>query len=93
MYVGDVVAANLAAASSHADGAFNIGTGVETNVVQLVEALGSHADGGFSAEHAPERPGEVRHIYLDTARAQGELGWQAEVGLAEGLGLTLESLR
>ena len=41
----------------------------------------------------PERPGEVRHIALDTARAQAELDWRAEVGLADGLARTLDSLR
>jgi UDP-glucose 4-epimerase len=94
VYVGDVVAANLAAAGSHADGAFNIGTGVESSVLDVIEALNEAAgDSQLDFEHAPERPGEVRNIYLDTARAQGELGWQAEVRLADGLKLTLDSLR
>jgi UDP-glucose 4-epimerase len=93
VYVGDVVEANLAAADSHADGAFNIGTGVETNVLELVEALAPHADGGFGADHAPERPGEVRQIALDCSRAEGELGWRARVSLEEGLERTLASQR
>jgi UDP-glucose 4-epimerase len=93
VYVGDVLDANLAAAGSHADGSFNIGTGIETNVIQIVEALARHSENGFTAEHAPERPGEVRHIALDYSRAEGELGWQARVGLGEGLERTLASLR
>jgi UDP-glucose 4-epimerase len=95
VYVGDVVSANLAAAASNADGAFNIGTGVESSVLDVIEALNSAAGEGeqLDYEHAPERPGEVRNIYLDTARAQGELGWEARVGLADGLRLTLDSLR
>jgi UDP-glucose 4-epimerase len=48
---------------------------------------------GFGADHAPERPGEVRHIYLDASRARGELGWEAKVDLQEGLELTLAALR
>jgi UDP-glucose 4-epimerase len=92
VYVGDVVAANLAAAESNSDGAFNIGTGRETSVVDIIEALVPHGD-DFGADHAPERPGEVRHIYLDTSRARGELGWEAQVGLEEGLERTLSSLR
>jgi UDP-glucose 4-epimerase len=92
VYVGDVVAANLAAAESNSDGAFNIGTGRETSVLDIVEALGPQGD-GFGADHAPERPGEVRHIYLDTSRARGEFGWEAKVDLQEGLELTLASLR
>jgi UDP-glucose 4-epimerase len=92
VYVGDVVAANLAAAKSNSDGAFNIGTGKETSVLDIIEALSAHGE-GFGADHAPERPGEVRQIYLDTSRAKGELGWQAKVGLEEGLERTLASLR
>jgi UDP-glucose 4-epimerase len=92
VYVGDVVAANVAAAESNSDGAFNIGTGKETSVLDIVEVLSAHGE-GFGADHAPERPGEVRQIYLDTSRAEGELGWKAQVGLEEGLDRTLASLR
>ena len=93
VYVGDVVRANLLAAESDAFGAFNIGTGVQTSVIDLVEALAPQADGRFEAEMAPERPGEVRHIALDATRAREKLGWTAETGLADGLATTLDSLR
>ncbi len=93
VYVGDCVSANLLAAESEAGGAFNVGTGVQTTVVDLVEHLDRLAENGFSVEHHPARPGEVQHIYLDTSRAQNELGWKAEVGLGEGLEITLGSLR
>src|SRR3954470_11901632 len=93
VYVGDVVAANLAAADSDATGPFNIGTGVESTVLDIVEALAPLADGAFEAQHQPERMGEVRHIALDTARAREELGWRAQVDLADGLRRTLESQR
>jgi UDP-glucose 4-epimerase len=93
VYVGDVVAANLAAADSDATGPFNIGTGVESSVLDIVEALAPLADGPFEAQHEEERLGEVRHIALDTSRARGELGWESRVGLADGLRTTLGSLR
>jgi UDP-glucose 4-epimerase len=93
IHVDDVVTANLLAAESSSGGAFNIGTGVETSVIALAEALAPHAEGSFEPEHEPERLGEVRHIALDCARAHGELGWEARVGLNEGLERTLASLR
>ncbi len=93
VFVGDVVEANLLALESDANGPFNIGTGVATSVLDLAGALGEQADGAFEPEMAPERPGEVRHIVLDTTRAQRELGWEAKVGMAEGLERTLASLR
>jgi UDP-glucose 4-epimerase len=93
VYVGDVVDANLVAAGSHSDGAFNIGTGLESSVLDLIAAMKRHASNGFEAEHAPERPGEVRHIALDCTRARGELGWEAKVGLGDGIERTLASHR
>jgi UDP-glucose 4-epimerase len=93
LYVSDVVDANLAAVESKAGGCFNIGRGEETTVVDLVQALARISGSDFTAEHAPERPGEVRHIALDATRAQAELGWESRVGLDEGLQRTLDSLR
>ena len=94
VYVGDVVRANLAAAESHATGAFNIGLGVQTSVLQLVEALREISEaGGFEPEFAPPRLGEVQHIAIDPARAQGELGWEPQITLRDGLARTLASLR
>jgi UDP-glucose 4-epimerase len=93
VFVGDVVEANLRAADVDTTGAINIGRGVQTSVLDIVEALARHSDNGFAPEHAPERPGEVQHIALDPSRARDELGWEAKVGLDEGLEKTLASLR
>jgi UDP-glucose 4-epimerase len=93
VYVGDVVEANLAAAASQATGPFNIGTGVASSVLDIVQALAAQSDQPFEPHHEPERLGEVRNISLDTTRAREELGWEAKVGLDEGLKVTLESLR
>ena len=53
-------------------------------MLDLVDALAPHAAASFEPDMAPERPGEVRHIALDAARAKGELGWEAEVGSTTG---------
>jgi UDP-glucose 4-epimerase len=93
IYVGDVVAAALAAAGSEATGPVNIGTGRETNVLELAGALGRL--GGvesFEPEFAPPRAGEVQRITLDAARAERELGWHPLTSLEEGLATTLESI-
>jgi UDP-glucose 4-epimerase len=93
IYVGDVVAAALAAAGSSVSGAVNVGTGRETDVLELAEALGRLGEiEGFEPELAPARTGEVQRITLDASRAERELGWRAEVGLDEGLRLTLDSI-
>ena len=92
-YVGDIVAANLAAAGSDWAGACNVGTGTETTVLELAAAL-RELDGarGFELEHAPERPGEVHRSAVDPSLAREALGWEARVALPEGLRRTLASL-
>ena len=87
VYVGDVVAGFLAAAGSDATGAVNIGTGVETAVLDLVTAI------GVPAEHKAARTGEVARSCLDVERADDVLDWRAQVPLGEGLERTLAALR
>jgi UDP-glucose 4-epimerase len=93
VFVGDVVEANLRAADSDATGAYNVGRGVQTSVLDIVEALAVHSSNGFEAEHAPARPGEVQHIALDASRSKAEFGWEPRVSLEQGLERTLDSLR
>ncbi len=93
IYVGDVVAAALSAASSEATGAINIGTGVETDVLELVARLAELGDSdAFEPEFAPPREGEVQRISIDPSLAADLLDWRAETGLPEGLRATLGSI-
>jgi|SRR5690348_15264769 len=93
IYVGDVVSAALAAGDSDATGAINIGTGKETDVLELIESLKKlSGNEDFDPEFAPERTGEVQRITIDASRAEQELDWRAKMGLDEGLKVTLESI-
>jgi UDP-glucose 4-epimerase len=97
--VGDVVRANLLAASASASasltGPVNVGHGAETSVLDLLAALGE-VGGGLpgvgEAEFLPERAGEVRRSCLDVTRAREELRWEAVVELREGLRRILAGL-
>ena len=89
IYVADVAAANLAALGRRdVTGAFNIGTGMETTVLDLHKRLGNAVGLDAAFVHAPARPGEQRRSCLDAARATRELGWRPAVSLDEGLALT-----
>jgi UDP-glucose 4-epimerase len=89
-----VVAANLVAADADSAGPYNVGTGRETSVLELVDTLRELGGGQeFDPVFEPERPGEVRRIAIDPSRAREELGWEPRVELREGLERTLDSLR
>jgi UDP-glucose 4-epimerase len=87
VYVGDVVAATLAAAA-HAGGVFNVGTGIETSVVDLYERIQRAAGFERTPGFADARPGELQRSVLDASRARRELGWIPEHSLDEGLDAT-----
>jgi len=85
VYVGDVVAAFLAAADRGRPGTWNIGTGVEISVLELMGIIASLAGHELSPLFAPPRPGELARSVLAVDRAAGELGWRAATPLAEGI--------
>jgi UDP-glucose 4-epimerase len=93
VYVGDVAEAMLAAASASGGGVFNVGSGTETSVLELYRMCAETAGVEQQPQHAPERPGDLRHSVLDPSRAARELGWQAGTALADGLARTWESMQ
>jgi UDP-glucose 4-epimerase len=93
VFVGDVVRANLAALASGYCGAVNIGTGTETNVVDLHAKIRRLAGSDVLPEHAPAKDGEVRRSVLDCSRAATAIGWKPSVTLDEGLSATVDFFR
>ena len=102
VFVDDLIRAIVSAIDSDLQDPVNIGTGVETSLLAVIEGLG-RADrelgltgrpGGPDFEPVFEagRPGEVRRIAIDSARAGRELDWSATTSLDDGLRRTLESL-
>jgi UDP-glucose 4-epimerase len=93
VYVADIVEAMLAAGDSSVVGTFNIGTGVETSVLELGGMIADACDRPFEPEMAPPRPGEVQRIAIASSLATDELGWTAGTALPDGLVQTAASFR
>src|SRR4051794_4204530 len=92
VYVADVVSALLAAEASDDRGPINVGTGVETSVLELSELVGRAFDrNDFEPEFAPAREGEVERTVLDPAGAAERLGWSAERTIETGLEQLIEA--
>lgn len=87
VYVGDVARANLLAATSPATGEVcNIASGVETSLDALAHALLEAMGSDLAVEYGPPRalPAVERRL-ASTDKARTLLGFEAEVGLREGL--------
>jgi nucleoside-diphosphate-sugar epimerase len=87
VYVSNVVDANLRACAVPAavGGVFNIGTGRETSLRELLSTLSTIVGREIDPIFAAPRVGDIRHSYGDITRAAAVLGYEPTVGLAEGL--------
>jgi len=96
VFVGDVARANALAiqlGGARAAGAFNIGTGRETSVLELQAKMAALAGSAAPPKLAPAKPGEQRRSVIDPAKAGKVLGWRPEVTLEQGLAQTLDYFR
>lgn len=91
VFITDVVDANMLATDYTARGVFNIGRGVETDVLEVCKIVtNAFGDRALPAEEAPEVP-EVERIALDCSRARKELGWKPSVDFETGVMETVRS--
>jgi UDP-glucose 4-epimerase len=88
VYVGDVIDAYIAAASSpHRSTVYNVASGIQTSLAELV----STATKCFSIRAKPEWGGYPERLWDtrvwvgDPALIQAELGWAASTSLSDGL--------
>jgi UDP-glucose 4-epimerase len=87
VFVGDVVDAVLRAAG-HDGGVFNVGTGVETSVLELYAAIAAATGIEREPQHVEGRLGELQRSVLDPSAAERELGWRPRTALEDGLRAT-----
>ncbi len=85
-FVGDIVAANIAAANSDANGeAFNVGGGSRVTVNEVLATISRIAGRTLRVNRMDAQKGDVRHTGADTSRAAAAFAYKPKVGLEEGL--------
>jgi UDP-glucose 4-epimerase len=89
VFVEDVVQANILALSGK-EGIYNIGTGKETSVNELIEIFSNVLGKEIKPEYVPPRKGEVYRISLEGEKAKRELGFVPKYSLEEGIKKTIE---
>jgi UDP-glucose 4-epimerase len=95
VYVGDVVRANLLA-SEHPEApgqVFNVCTGDEIRVIDLVETLRRFFPNSAPPEFAPPRPGDIYRSLGNPAKAARILGFKAQTSLEDGLRAVVEQMK
>jgi UDP-glucose 4-epimerase len=82
--VHDITSANLLALNSSAN-IYNLGTGLETSVNQLIDLLQKVANQKISIIYDQDRKGEIERIALFSRQARELLGWETTIPLNKGI--------
>ncbi|HSU83872.1 MAG TPA: NAD-dependent epimerase/dehydratase family protein [Thermoanaerobaculia bacterium] len=88
VHVSDVVRANVAAAGRPGYHIYNVGTGVETSVVDLYKEIARSLGSDLQAKHGPAKQGEQQRSVVDGSLGRRELGLPRPIPLSEGLART-----
>lgn len=85
-FVGDIVAANIAAANQGRPGAvYNIGGGSRVSMNHVLALIERVTGKTVKVQREPEQKGDMRHTYADTSAARRDLDFNPRVSLENGL--------
>ncbi len=93
VHVSDVVRANTAVLDLAGFHIFNVGTGIETSVVEIHRELARAVGSEREPHHGPAKPGEQRRSVIDSSKLVSTAGLTAPLALQEGLKLTADWFR
>ncbi len=94
VFVRDCAYGNyLAVTVDHPSGIYNLGWSRPTSINEIFSNLAKITNYPLSVAYGPAKVGETRHIYLNAAKANRDLGWSPTVSLEDGLRETVEYFR
>lgn len=89
IYVKDIASANVAALKLTGDHVLNLGTELETDIVQLYDLIEKNMNTGIKASFGPAKEGEQLRSVITFQKAKEVLGWQPTVSLENGIAETV----
>jgi UDP-glucose 4-epimerase len=93
VYVEDVVEANLAVMGQETQGTYNVGTGEETSINDVLRILVGHTNSTCKELHGPAKHGEQVRSVIDASKIRQELSWEPRTELSDGLKRTIDYFR
>ncbi|MFF0488810.1 NAD-dependent epimerase/dehydratase family protein [Nocardia sp. NPDC004068] len=93
VYITDAAEAVVLACTGSASGLINIGSGEETSVLEIAEAVGRVAGADIAPIFTPAVPGVARRMVMDIRRAREVLGWCPKVDVPSGITAVVRDLQ
>ena len=85
IHVRDVVRANILAAESGKSGIYNVGSGTEITLNELIRIIAKILKTEPKIIYKEERKGDVRRSLANLAKIKKELSFEPEINLEDGL--------
>jgi UDP-glucuronate 4-epimerase len=94
-YVADIVAGTRAASTAAVEpgSVYNLGGGSQTSVRDTLDIIAGLAERELDVSYGDPEHGDVRDTSADTSRARGELGWEPQTSLRDGLEAEFEWMK
>ncbi len=89
-FVGDVVRANVLALRTKGSAVYNVGTGLENDVIALFQLLREYLNPTCPEKHGLAKQGEQLRSVISYEKFKNELGWSPMVSLEDGLRMTAD---
>jgi UDP-glucose 4-epimerase len=93
IYVEDLALAHVAVLGQNGLNYFNVGSEKGVKVNEVLGAVADILDKPLKINDLGERPGDVPALYATSERLRKATGWEAKVGLEEGLQRTVDFFR
>jgi len=93
VYVDDIVKANLLAMNFQSSMAFNVGTGLETDINTIFAKIKKYTGSSQERIHLDPKPGEQRRSCISNEKIKKFLGWQPTIPLEQGIEKTVAYFR
>ena len=92
-YVGDAIAATLAAMQAGRNGAvYNVGGGSETSLREAIDLIEELSGRCLTIDRKPAARGDAGRAAAEISQARAELGWAPTTALRAGLAAQLDSM-
>lgn len=88
-YVGDVVDANIMAINKGEADGYNIATGDETSVLDILDKVNNELHCNIEPQFEPARLGDCKRAVFSINKVKREIGWMPKVKLEEGIRKTV----
>jgi len=85
IYISDSVKAHTLVIDRGIEGIFNIGTGTEISVNEILNELINLLELSVPPKYEPSKIGEIERIVLDSSKFKKLTGWLSKVNLSQGL--------